>query len=1654
MATKPHSLPTPTLFKFPDADVGFENDAAFKQNALQSCVHDPNLRSIKRVPYVEVPHLPPSSQRADYQTVPDSPKRRKLDSDLQSHQVSMHVRAQNEEADAALSKVQDLMLDIFQTQDRLEPDGLVSSIPSDDTYFHDFGGHGLSKITLMTKVHSKLQNAFKRLIEYKRFNDLPKDSVKRIQKLCETSLDAAESLDLRLIDTSDEAFEAWKARVARAENGATSACTIIWTMYHGFDDKELCSEDLLLQLPDLFTNIFENCLIPVVEARSTGQTAAMFETVAQSRDILTRLLHQGKKLLDLLAELSVHMKGIDNVVNAIQSIAMKLIFVENAQSEKESLLGIQNYETVRRTAMEALARIFSKHFNQRSFIFDEILASLEKLPSTKQTARQYKLSDGRSIQLLSALVMQLVQTAAVGTSDASSNHLGGAAISRALHNGIEFESLGENAIKEDPAVNESSACRLKQAMDPLHSNATKSGQYVMNYFVQRAMASTKSGDQPYRNLLDLFTEDLINVLGSADWPASELLLRLLAGHLINIAKDERFPSTAKNMALEQLGWMGSAISSVRASVKQLATVMQGSDTVIARHLSQLAEDELSGRLHVEDILSSAGPYRITIEHLRNSDKNKLYLSSARGFYLMQWAKMVCYAFKFDETADNGSSIDPEINDLAELLCKMLSDSAWFENYSEFEDVSNAQARLAYNLTILNMSFCKLFDHIVMVLLTSINSDQAKMRSRSLKSVISMLDTDPGLLDNDTKIMPLIFRCASDQSPLVRDSALSLIAKCVFLKPSLEEEACKVILACAGDVAIGVRKRGIGLMKDIYMNESRQDLKATIAITLLEKTRDHEESVAGLARQTLQDVWISPLLSLMVSDSDSAKVQVALSENASMIVKAISQNPNHLYQPLEVFLEHTLKNETKTSTPYLELFTRIVAVFFDKVVNIPQYTSGSDREALLLTLTAYVRANPRVVVPDQLRTLRPYIGNLLSPDDLFLFRHAVIIYRCVLPRLSATQQPLLVDIQKDLFSSISRLPRPELNEVMACLWTIDGVLKNTDRLIRTTLSVLKGISSTEPAHLQAGIEPLSPAQLKNIKNYVRIAGCIGKHCDLEKHQLAFRAAFPAMKDGSVAGLIADLVCPLTTMKQQPALRIVALESLGSICQTWPGQFNKEQVRKAFSMVFEENSTEMQQIVLRTFAEFFGIREEVNATLIEAETKKRDQDHSRLGCSLQASDHDGAAALISQHFLKPVRGIAMASQDANALLAIKVIASINRQGLVHPKECAGALVALATSTNPLIAEVAIESHKVLHQQHETMLEREYMRAIHDAFVYQKNVVQDPAGGSERLFQAKLRPLFEIIKSSNGKYVRKFLSNLVSRANFELAVLDVSQNPPEQLLLARFIAHNLGFLDYGKVDELLHVVLHLESAVAKTGADVAQAIETQILPEHAHIDPTNNRLGVTGAEEGGTPQQAEVALHYASLLDGTSAHFDDTEQRSALQTPPSVDTNVLMTLTTAATILTMLWETRTYLRRLYGISSDVRQLIAKNKDNKDLLKTPIKVHGVSGERLWDNISSVMSSLASAEVMINRCRDFVTLITVDNEVKVAADDDDLRDASSASVGPEEWPTGVEAKSTRGRKRKDTSSVGDTPKRKKGRLPANGRRRSSTKLDEDSDWE
>lgn len=875
------------------------------------------------------------------------------------------------------------------------------------------------------------------------------------------------------------------------------------------------------------------------------------------------------------------------------------------------------------------------------------------------------------------------------------------------------------------------------------------------------------------------------------------------------------------------------------------------------------------------------------------------------------------------------------------------------------------------------------------------------------------------MDRDASVMRVIMRCATDASPMVRDSALSLIAKCISLKPKLEEDGCRSILASAADPTAGVRKRCIGLLRDIYLKTSRNELKLAILDIFLQRTGDLEEGVAALACQTFEEIWLAPFHELLDSAQDGPKLKVGLGEQVSLTIDLVQRSDTAL-ETLGACLKKVLSSISKSASTNFKVCKAMISTMFEKLVEDSDNSGKEYQQALLQTITVFAKANAKLFSPNQLETLHPYIGHLATAEDLFIFRSAVVIYRCVLPYLSSAHNTLLKEVQNDLFKSVAKLARSELNEVMACLWTVNGVLQNTDRLVKLTISVLKPIQHYK--NLDLG-DSANSAVLARAKSYIRIAGCVGKHCDLEKYGPHFKNSFPSWNGGSVAGLMVDSIIPFTISKQPTELRVMALESLGSICQSWPGQFGREESRQILSAVFKENNPILQNIVLKSFADFFAMHEGKAEKAVQPSSEIADQESTtRLGGSMKASDNDGAAALIAQHFLHSMLRVSQSRQDTYALTAIELIASINRQGLVHPKECAGVLVSLETSTVPAISKVAFETHKMLHQQYESMFEREYMRAVQEAFYYQRDVVGDASGALSRPYIAKLAPLFEIVKISNSRYQKKFLSNFCLKVDFDLRKLDTTGNPPEHLLVARFVSQNLAFFDYNQMAELVPTIGCMERIVAATGTVVAHSIETEIFPPQL-----------------GPP------------LDGVPP-VPMTDATAPMSLPPQqVIPETLRLLATAAATLSMLWEARTYLRRLYGVNAHVRK--EGKGAAKELNKSASKNPGISGEKFWDAVSRNMASLDSGENMIAKCREFATLLAIDDEFRVGQDEDAGDDGLE---GADDDPAAATAAqdTQRPMKRKSSVSGANPPKKPRGRKSGSAKKRASATPDEDMDWE
>lgn len=1483
-----------------------------------------------------------------------------------------------------------------------------------------------NEATLTAAAQSKAQSLLAKAISLNCYKRVPLDHLLRLLRLSEGALRQVESLEIKVDESWGAAeVEQWFQQLPLLEVAMRAARTSLRMMCGDREDKQLYPEDVIERCLNLCKRLIDGVVLPIVELRSTQNTAELFRAISSSKKKIVALFTDCQKLFSLMSTLISKVDTSDTVTNTLEFAASRLIFMETANAEKDSVIDTQKFDGLRLVAMDMLSQIFLLNPSQRQGIFDEILTSLEKLPLGRR-ARTFKLVDGNSIQPVSALIMRLVQTSAGkvgegkgktrrGMVDEDEQDVNGDR-QHAAQESFTIRDEDHGAAQHSTAIQE-----LDSVATSLLDTAKANASYVVKFIVNRALKSTKSGDTPYRNLLDLFVEDFTTCLDNPDWPASELLLRLLMVMMVNLVENDKSGVPAKNMALELLGSMGAAISKLRGHVRKVASALDAREAdELGMFLSELAASALELKSRPEHMVAWTGPYRATLEYLESRFSEDPHLASAISFIISDWGTKVCLCY--DSFEDDFRERDQELGRLAYRLREMVQDRRWLSNEYSFKDVRISQAKLSYSITLLRSQLCEAFSGILNILLNSMASDQPTVRSKSLKSINQVLETDPSILDGDSVVVQLILRCSNDSSTQVRDSALGLIGKCIGMRPALEERMTETVVDRFSDAGPGVRKRAMKLAKDIYLRNNNRVLRSAIANGLLHRVQDPEESVRDLARQVIEEIWFNPFH----SGENSTASQISLAEHVSLMVQTVKRGS--VATVLDKVLQTLLAPESKAAAASMEVCTKLVASMFDLVdngdSNDPSTPSGRD---VLQVLVIFAKAEASLFTFEQLRLLKPHITSISSSEDLAVSRAVVVIYRRVLPQLSSAHAQFLADVRKELLPVVSKVTRALLDDVMACLWIISTLLETSEHLARLVLSSLNAI---QKLRIMSQRDPLDQLKTRQFDRYSLIVGMAGKHCNLDSHLELFKKGFPKWNGDTASKLMVDVVVPFAAPAQPLDVRKAALDSVGLVCQASPRNYVSANIYTTFQQVFDDQVPALESMILRSLKEFLFTEETRSEQASEAPAINGSKSEKKRELTvIGGTNYDDVASATTHRFLREVTRIATSTQDDHAFLAVEVLASINRQGLVHPKETGVTFITLETSSNSRISELAFLEHKSLHGKHETVVEREYVKAIQSAFAYQRDIVKDPRGATATPFTPKLHLLMEVLKISKSKNRQKFLEKFCAQVDFDISKLDISEEIPPHVQYSRFIVENLAFFEYVTVGEVHCIVSAMEKLVTSTGATIAQAIESEVFQVRMDmIEPT--------------PSQPQPPSELAQS--GGEAHAPPDP---AAPTHPEVTVDLprLRQLTAGSVILLALWEVRTYLRRLYGMGATNRREGKAKLQPKDLSKAPVKVQGITGDKVWEELAAIMTGLTDRGHMMATCKALIELMNVDKEFLVPAEEDEDLDADA-----EADPLGLESglddddmagqqPAGRGRKRKAQGGGGAGPKKKRARSSSQG---------------
>ena len=710
----PVPSPTPSISTAPPAKTRpspqLHNESAFQQNATCSVPAQltpqmsPPSSTPSAVPAVLVPSLPAKAERTEYESFPEvdakieasggslSQKRKREEYEDKRTTISFNVD-QREKADAVVQALFDEAENLCEAEDVIQAAD-SGDVPS--AAAHCFSLENIEDAivpVLLPHEQYKMESAIQKVLSAGRIQNLPVEIIARVQKMFGNVVALASTTGLSAgSDWVDSDIEEWSRRIDSVQQGLQASRILLKVMAACAEEKQLQSEGLVKNVLDLFRHVLDMCLIPVVEARPTGPQSSSFAIYIKQRKDLALLVRALSRLLKVLGEFLSKVDVDESAITAVEALTQNLVFAENAPSEKDSVVGIKTFEDLRRAAMDVVARVFASYPAQRSAIITDILTSLGKLPVSRQNARHFKMADGKPIQLVSALIMQLVQTSASTSSTVAktknTNAKAGEGNKGSSHSSDE-DSEDEEPLQlqlqraamrnQDDVFDDGDAEAAVQALRSVahskYESALANAQIVVQYLVHRGMTATKSGDQPYRNLLDIFTEDFMSVLGSSDWPAADLLLQVLLQNLLAIMK-KNSTVPAQNMALDLMGLLGSGIFNLEDHIRNTQRGLDAAQSEMASSLANITDEILDENVNDLDVFSFDGPFRVALEYLQSKGVGDAQLRSARGFQIIHWAESVIAAYDRAKTIED-RNLD-EFKPLTVNLRKMIRDPQWLE----------------------------------------------------------------------------------------------------------------------------------------------------------------------------------------------------------------------------------------------------------------------------------------------------------------------------------------------------------------------------------------------------------------------------------------------------------------------------------------------------------------------------------------------------------------------------------------------------------------------------------------------------------------------------------------------------------------------------------------------------------------------------------------------------------------------------------------------------------------------------------------------------------------------------------------------------------------------------------------------------------------
>ncbi|XP_078036423.1 nipped-B cohesin loading factor isoform X2 [Augochlora pura] len=1246
------------------------------------------------------------------------------------------------------------------------------------------------------------------------------------------------------------------------------------------------------------------------------------------------------ELVGLLAELLNIQVLTDTSVLHASTLGVAPFFVESVSDLQLS-------------ALKLVTVIFTKYEKHRRLLLDDILASIARLPSSKRSLRTYRLNSEDHIQMLTALVLQLIQCVVVLSDNAIPQ---------------QKKSQDEEEKKEEkkPSFVDADVLIINK-----YETATRIAGNFLNVFLSKC--GSKGEEIDYRPLFENFVQDLLATVNKPEWPAAELLLsllgKLLVGHFSNKSSD-------MSLRVASIDYLGVVAARLRKDAVSSHCKLSTIDQIIKdikieqqkdSDYDQVKDKEIHGLS--EDEERTVFLQKVLLDYLAVNGTKDSALGYARHFYLAQWyrdcavekskvgqvknspskkmhkkrVKKKNKHHSSDQDSDSDlDEPDPDENDNNEQknseAYRIIEEKKKYiisriRPYSTGTKPDILQTYIDYNSAELisqylasKRPFSQSFDRYLKQILHVLTESSIAIRTKAMKCLTMIVEADPSVLARGDMQLG-VKHSFLDHATSVREAAVDLVGKFVLSRPELIDKYYDMLLARILDTGVSVRKRVIKILKDICMECPDFPKIPEICVKMIRRVND-EEGIRKLVMEVFQNMWFTPVRERPSLDSESLLRKVmnitdVVAASKDMGLEWFEQLLVSLFKPKEDKDDST-KMQTEPPKALLTACKQIVDCLIENVLRLEETNleeaekvekKGSSQRlvACLTTLYLFAKIRPQLLVNHAI-TLQPYLSlKCQTQGDYQIISSVAHTLELVVPLMEHPSETFLAQLEED---SVKLILQHDPSVVASCLSCLGSIVNNVTRnfkLIRDCFKKYYGHLTEYKSFYEKN--PTNPMLLK-YRPFVRRAlftvGLLLRH---------FNFTDPEVIEG-LAENIKDQVFETLNYfvnLDNDDVKHFTLSAIGSLCIRHYELMLLPELKELYHhLLTSENALVHMRIQVLNNVEVYLQEEDKRMIKQDMEWAKRSKQENLKEMGDVSS---GMASTVIQLYVKEILEAFLHANVNVRHAALKVIQLILAQGLVHPVQIVPYLICMSTDCEKAVSHSADKQLQDIEKKYPGFIHMKSQLGIRLSYRLQKILQNEMTVRGMRVKEGEfpgalngfLYTILRNTKQQRRAIVLSFLKQFDETAKTSLS----------QML---YLADNLAYFTYQVQDEPLFIIHHIDIIISMSGTNLLQSFKEALLPKEGS---NQQQLQQQQQQQQLQQQQQQQQTQYQTPLgpDGQPRpeqlfsvledEEDDEEDEDILLARLPDDTTVLREYITASQGFLLLLTLRQHLKDLYGFS-----------------------------------------------------------------------------------------------------------------------------------------